>query len=136
MKKAMIAVLVGILIISMASVAMASGPKQNAAQNSNGPAAGDGLCGDGLCEDCENPLGPMAREMVQERIQECTADPENCPCEGEGPEDMDDPEGGMPFQHRVSGREFGQMVREMAHSEPGAVARHMHQWRFNLPTLE
>lgn len=34
-------------------------------------------------------------------------------------------EGGVPWAHGLSGREFGQAVSELAQSEPGAVAEHI-----------
>ena len=36
-------------------------------------------------------------------------------------------EGGLPWAHGLSGREFGQAVSDLAKSEPGAVADHVRQ---------
>ena len=86
-----------------------------------GPTEGDGV-----------PVGQTVRERVRVHVNTPDKD-EECPPFGT---DEEETEEGMPQQHRLSGVEFGQMIRKMAQSEPGAVARYMHQWRFCYPTQE
>ncbi len=130
MKRAMIMLIATILIISMTGLALGAEQNRFAYKGENGVASEEF----GPPEDAGLPNGLTVREHVRERIVARDED-EGEPPNGED-EDEDEPEGGMPYWHGLTGREFGQMIRTMAHSEPGAVARYMHQWRFNHPTLE
>ena len=49
--------------------------------------------------------------------------------EEEQGEEQDEEAGGMPAAHGVDGKTFGKLVRDLARSGPGAVARHLMQVR-------
>ena len=127
MKKILIVSMVCILVFSAASMAFAAEKRHHAYNGDNGRVFG----GFGSAEGQGAPVGQTIRENVRVHNFGPESDPESLP-----PEWVPEPEEGMPEQHGLTGAEFGQMIREMARSETGAVARFMHQWRFNYPTME
>ncbi len=127
MKKVLIVSMVCILVFAAASMAFAAEKSHHAFNGDNGRV----FSGFGPAEGQGAAVGQTIREHVRVQNFGPEIDPESLP-----PEGVPEPEEGMPKQHGLTGAEFGQMIREMARSEPGAVAHYMHQWRFNYPTME
>ena len=126
MKKSTIIVLVSILILSLASVGFAS------EENGHGPKG----IGEQVTERVqemvrnEEPVGQTISRWVRDQIGVTGVSEEDPLSEDE------ESAGGMPFKHGVTGAEFGQMVRTLAFSGPGAVARHILSKLFAIPTME
>jgi hypothetical protein len=131
MKKVLALAICLILIMSMASMAFAAEQNRFAYKGENGQSSGSF----DPSEEEGVPAGQLIRERVQERLSELNRLEGTPPCDVDEEEEEEEEEG-MPYWHGLTGREFGQMIREMAQSGPGAVAAYMHQWRFNHPTLE
>jgi hypothetical protein len=128
MKKVLVVLLSCILIIGMASVVLGAAQNGFAYKGENGQAPE----GFGPEEGDSVPVGQTVSERVRMQVNAPGKEGE-CPPFGANEEGAEE---GMPQQHGLTGVEFGQMIRTMAQSEPGAVARYMHQWRFCYPTLE